>query len=193
VRPDNADIVRQPAHRGGCRRADPAAPWLPAPAPARGGRGGDRCWSRARPISPRLGAHRPTGPDTGHPWAGLLVVSGRAGDRLAYAARSRLTPRRSGLSAHTRAWRSGRRRTWGSGLDQVAAPRRYRVVSDLARTCGTGTQRRRAGGRPRRPNHHRLGYRGGLRCHRVVDAVFSTSGRALAQRLCCSRSSRDWL
>jgi hypothetical protein len=65
VRPDNADIVRQPAHRGGCRRADPAAPWLPAPAPAPGGRGGDRCWSRARPISPRLGAHRPTGPDTG--------------------------------------------------------------------------------------------------------------------------------
>jgi len=118
----------------------------------------ERSWSRARPLSPRLGAHRPTGKDTGHPWAGLLVVFGRAGDRLAYVARSCFTSRPSGLWAHTRAGHSGRRWAWGSGLDEVAAPRRDRVVSDFARTCGAGTQRRREGGGLHWANHHRLGY-----------------------------------
>ncbi len=44
-RPDAADIVREPAHRGGCRRAGSAAPRLPAAAAAPGGGGGDRGWS----------------------------------------------------------------------------------------------------------------------------------------------------
>jgi hypothetical protein len=146
VQPDAADIVRQPAHCGGCRGAGPAAPWLHAAAAAPGGRGGDRGRSGARPRCPRLGAHRPTDTDTGHPRAGFLVVLGRARDRLAYAARSCLAPRRSWLRAHTRARHSGRRGTWRSGLDHVAAPDRDRVVSDLPRTCGAGTQGRWGGG-----------------------------------------------
>jgi hypothetical protein len=172
VRPDAADIVRQPAHRGGCRRGGTATPRLPAAPAAPGGRRGDRGWSRTRPLSPRLGAHRPTGTDTGHPRAGFLVVSGRAGDRLAYVARSCLTPRRSGLWTHTRARHRSRRGTSGSGLDEIAAPYRDRVVSDLTRPCGAGTQGRWGGGRPHWPNHHCLSHRGGLRCHRAVDAVF---------------------
>lgn len=193
VRPDAADIVRQPAHRGGCRRADPAAPWLPAPAPAPGGRGGDRCWSRARPISPRLGAHRPTGPDTGHPWlAFLLFLAGLEIDLRTLRGRAlRLAVRGYRLTLVLGA-------AVGAGLGAVGWTRSPLLVAIALSATSLGLVV---------PVLKDAGQADGLVGQTIIASAtvadfaaivlltlfFSTSGRALAQRLCCSRSSRDWL